>query len=585
MAKKSTIHRAEQYAEDVRNGKVIACHWVKQAVERYYNDLDQAIDKGWVFSRQHAERAINFIEHLRHVKGKWAGEYLKLEPWQCFIVWNIFGWLMAGSKSRRFTEAYVELARKNGKSTLAAGIALYLEFADKEMGAEVYSVATTRDQARICFKYAQDMVRFSDLKKYALVTRDAIVYEPLGCSYKPLSSDARNLDGCHSHGVIVDEYHAHRTDEVYDVMQTSMGARQQPLMLIITTAGLNTSVPCYAYRKTMTKVLDGSLDADRNFAIIYTLDDPEEVDDPAMWVKANPCYGISLSEEWLGDQYDKMKREPSKIANIMTKSFNVWMDAPTVWIPDAMWSEMESVVPIDDLDGKECTGALDLGAVNDYCSVVLKFNVNGRHQFLWRFYIPEDKYRQRYAMQRENANIEEWVRKGHLIVTPGNVTDYDYIVADIAELGKKYKISTIAYDPWNSSSIVPKLVDIGAQMNPFTQTIGNYAMPTKEFERLVGLGVIDHYDNPIARWMLSNVVIREDVNGNKRPDKAKSSEKIDGIVAAIMALGQAMSDSANSQHIYERRGILGFDDEFTEGLTSNTTTDNDNYDFDIYDEY
>ena len=577
MAKKETKHRAEQYAEDVRSGKIVACHWVKQAVERYYRDLDQALDKGWVFSRQHAERAINFIERLRHVKGKWAGEYLKLEPWQCFIVWNVFGWLMAGTMTRRYTEAYVELARKNGKSTLAAGIALYLEFADKEMGAEVYSVATTRDQARICFRYAQDMVRFSDLKSYAVVTRDAIAYEPLGCTYKPLSSDARNLDGCHSHGVIVDEYHAHRTDEVYDVMQTSMGARQQPLMLIITTAGLDTSVPCFAYRKTMTQVLDGALDADRNFAIIYTLDDIEEVDNPAMWIKANPCYGISLSEEWLVDQYEKMKREPSKIANIMTKSFNVWMDAPTVWIPDAAWSGIESVVPIEGLAGQKCVGALDLAAVNDYCSLALKFNINGRHQFLWRFYIPEDKYRNRAEMQRENANIEEWVRKGYITVTPGNVTDYDYIIRDIAELGEQYDITAMAYDPWNSSSIVPKLVEQGVNMQPFTQTISNYAMPTKEFERIVGLGIVDHYDNPVARWMLSNVVIREDVNGNRRPDKKKSSEKIDGIVAAIMALGQSMSDKVTEQHIYERRGILGFDDD-------DESNDINAYNYD-YDEY
>ena len=576
MAKKETKHRAEQYAEDVRSGKIVACHWVKQAVKRYYRDLDQALDKGWVFSRQHAERAINFIERLRHVKGKWAGEYLKLEPWQCFILWNAFGWLMAGTMTRRYTELYIELARKNGKSTLAAGIALYLEFADKEMGAEVYSVATTRDQARICFRYAQDMVRFSDLKSYAVVTRDAIVYEPLGCTYKPLSSDARNLDGCHSHGVIVDEYHAHRTDEVYDVMQTSMGARQQPLMVIITTAGLDTSVPCFVYRKTMTQVLDGTLEADRNFAIIYTLDNLEEVDDPSTWVKANPCYGISLSEEWLVDQYEKMKREPSKIANIMTKSFNVWMDAPTVWIPDAAWSGIESVVPMEQLSGQKCVGALDLAAVNDYCALCLKFNINGRHQFLWRFYIPEDKYRNRAEMQRENANIDEWVRKGYIVVTPGNVTDYDYIIRDIAELGEQYEITAMAYDPWNSSSIVPKLVELGVNMQPFTQTISNYAMPTKEFERIVGLGIVDHYDNPVARWMLSNVVIREDVNGNRRPDKKKSSEKIDGIVAAIMALGQSMSDKVTEQHIYERRGILGFDDDDDNNL------DLYNYDNDEY---
>lgn len=578
MDRKETKHRAEQYAEDVRSGKIVACHWVKQAVERYYSDLDQALDKGWVFSRKHAERAINFIEHLRHVKGRWAGEYLKLEPWQCFIVWNIFGWLMAGTMTRRYTEAYVELARKNGKSTLAAGIALYLEFADKEMGAEVYSVATTRDQARICFRYAQDMVRFSDLKSYAVVTRDAIAYEPLGCTYKPLSSDARNLDGCHSHGVIVDEYHAHRTDEVYDVMQTSMGARQQPLMLIITTAGLDTSVPCFAYRKTMTQVLDGALEADRNFAIIYTLDDIEEVDNPTTWLKANPCYGISLSEEWLRDQYDKMKREPSKIANIMTKSFNVWMDAPTVWIPDAAWSGIKSIVPMEALAGQKCVAALDLAAVNDYCSLCLVFNISGRYQFLWRFYIPEDKYRNRAEMQRENANIEAWVRNDIITVTPGNVTDYDYIIRDIAELSETYDITAIAYDPWNSSTIVPKLVEQGANMQPFTQTISNYAMPTKEFERIVGLGIVDHYDNPVARWMLSNVVIREDVNGNRRPDKKKSSEKIDGIVAAIMALGQSMSDKVTEQHIYERRGILGFDDD------DDTIEDNNLYDYDN-DEY
>lgn len=557
---KQQLHRAEQYAADVRCGKVVACHWVKQAVERYYCDLDNAIDKGWVFSRQHAERAINFIEKLRHVKGKWAGEYLKLESWQVFILWNLFGWLMAGSMTRRFTEAYVEIARKNGKSTFAAAIALYLEFADKEIGAEVYSVATTRDQARICFKYAQDMVRFSDLRNYALVTRDAIAFEKLGCTYKPLSSDARNLDGCHSHGVIVDEYHAHRTDEVYDVMQTSMGARQQPLMLIITTAGLNTSVPCYAYRKTMCQVLDGAIQADRNFAIIYTLDDMAEVDNPSMWIKANPCYGVSLSEEWLSDQYDKMKREPSKIANIMTKSFNVWMDAPTVWIPDRVWSEIESVVSQDELLGCECVGALDLASVNDYCSFVLQFKERGRYQYLWRFYIPEEKYKQRYDLQRENANIEEWVRRGYITVTPGNVTDYDYIMADIANLGAMYNIRVVAYDPWNASSIAPKLVERGIDLQPFTQTIGNYAMPTKEFERIVGLGIVDHYANPVARWMLSNVVIREDVNGNRRPDKAKSSEKIDGIVAAIMALGQSMSDHIDNTSVYARRGVIGAED-------------------------
>lgn len=561
MSKKQTLHRAEQYAADVRSGKLPACHWVRQAVERYYNDLDNAIEKGWIFSRQHAERAINFVEKLRHVKGKWASQYLRLEPWQCFILWNLFGWLMADTKTRRFTEAYVEVARKNGKSTLASAVALYMEFADRELGAEVYSVATTRDQARICFDYAQQMVRGSDLRNYAIVTRDAIAFEKMGATYKPLSSEGKTLDGKHSHCVICDEYHAHPTDEVYDVMQTSMGARQQPMMFIITTAGLNTSVPCFAYRKTMCQVLDGAMEADRNFAIIYTLDTLEEVDNPEMWVKANPCYGVSLGEEWLRDQWEKMKREPNKIANIMTKSFNVWMDAPTVWIPDRQWSEMQSVVPQDDLIGCNCVAALDLAAVNDYCALMLLFHEQERYQMLWKFYIPEEKYRNRYELQRENANIEQWVEDGYITVTDGNVTDYDYIMADIERLGQMYNITAVAYDPWNSSTVAPKLVEKGVNMQMFTQTIGNFAPPTKEFERLVGLGIIDHYDNPVARWMLSNVVIREDVNGNRRPDKAKSSEKIDGIVAAIMALGQHMSDSSSRVSVYATRGIVGDDED------------------------
>ena len=570
MAKKTSLHRAEQYAEDVRSGKQIACHWVRQAVERYYKDLDNAIEKGWYFDRQAAERAINFVERLKHVVGRWGGTYIVLEPWQCFILWNIFGWKMSATNTRRFTDAYVEVARKNGKSTLASAIALYMEFADREVGAEVYSVATTRDQARICFDYAQKMVRASDLKNYAVLTRDAIAFERLGATYKPLSSEANTLDGKNSHCVIVDEYHAHPSDAVVDVMHTSFGARAQGLMFIITTAGLSTSVPCFAYRKTLCQVLDGALEADRTFVIVYTLDDLAEVDDPQMWVKANPCVGASLSHEWLQGEYEKMKREPNKIAPTMTKSFNVWMDAPTVWIPDRAWSEMESVVPEDDLLGCSCVGALDLAAVNDYCAFMLLFHERGRYQMLWRFYIPEEKYRNRYELQRENANIEQWVKEGYIVVTDGNVTDYDYIMADIERLGQMYDITTIAYDPWNSSVVATKLVEKGINMQMFTQTIGNFAPPTKEFERIVGLGIVDHYDNPVARWMLSNVVIREDVNGNRRPDKAKSSEKIDGIVAAIMALGQWMSDNAVQESVYASRGIVGDD-----GEDDNYNDDND----------
>lgn len=580
---KTNIHPAEQYAADVRSGKILACHWIKQAVERYYNDLDHAIEKGWVFSRQHAERAIKMVEKLKHVKGKWAGQYLKLEPWQQFILWQLDGWLMAGTMKRRFLEAYVEVPRKNAKSTLAAGVSLKRGYADKELGAEVYYAATTRDQARICFEMAKRMVQMSDLKELSVVTRDAFSFEALGTTHKPLSSEAGNLDGLSASCVILDEYHAHKTDEVYDVMATSMGAREQPLMFIITTAGLSTAVPCYRYRKTMTEVLDGVIDADRTLIMIYTLDDTEEAYNPDMWVKANPNLGVSLDSEWLAGQVEKMRREPSKIASIMTKCFNIWMDAPTVWIGDAHWADMQSVVPMAELAGCRCVAALDLASVNDYAALCLLFNERGRYQFLWRFYIPEDKYKDRYELQRENANIEAWVRQGYVTVTPGNVTDYDYILADIEDLAKKYDIQCVAYDPWNSSSVAAKLVERGVNIQSFTQTISNYAFPMKEFERLVGLGAIDHYDNPVARWMLSNVVVREDVNGNKRPDKSKSSEKIDGIVAAVMALGQHLSDVKTNESVYNSRGLVGYDDD--EDIDSDNSNEYYDNNYSSYDEW
>lgn len=574
---KITLSKAEQYAEDVRSGKQVACYWVKKAVERYYNDLDNAIEKGWYFDRQAAERVIKFAERLKHVKGALAGQYLTLEPWQAFCLWNLYGFKMSATGKRRFRESYISVAKKNGKTTLAAPLSLYAGIADREGGAEVYYVAKVRDQAKICFESAKQMVTHSDLRKICVVTRDAIAYEPLGATFQALSSEANNTEGKSSHFVVLDEYHTHPTDEVYDLMQNSIVARSQPMLFVITTAGRNLSYPCYAYEQTMRQMLNGVIEADRNFAIIYTLDDPSEVHDERMWIKANPCLDKSLPIEQLREQYKQMINAPYKESNILTKHFNMWVDAPTVWIPDREWTAMQSVVPMAELAGCRCIAALDLASVNDYAALCLLFNERGRYQFMWRFYIPEEKYKDRYAMQRENANIEAWVRQGHVTVTPGNVTDYDYILADIESLAESYDIQCLAYDPWNSSSVAAKLVERGVNIQPFTQTIGNYAFPMKEFERIVGLGIVDHYDNPVARWMLANVVVREDVNGNKRPDKAKSSEKIDGIVAAIMALGQHLSDAKTNESIYNSRGLVGYDDD--------DDSDNDNEYYENYSSY
>jgi phage terminase large subunit-like protein len=258
----------------------------------------------------------------------------------------------------------------------------------------------------------------------------------------------------------------------------------------------------------------------------------------------------------------------------------MWVDAPTVWIPDKAWADIESVVDIDSLEGKPCTMAIDLAAVNDYVATCKMFTEGGRYQFLWHFFIPEEKYKARYEVQREHSNISEWVRKGYVTVTPGNTIDDSFVLASIYEDLSRYDVKAIAYDPWNSKTVASDLTERGANMQPFTQTIGNFAYPTREFERFVGLGLIDHYANPVARWMLSNVVIREDVNGNRRPDKAKSTEKIDGIVAALMALGQHLSDVEDNTSVYEHRGLLGYRDGDDAANTDNTYTNYNNYDYD-----
>lgn len=576
MAKKTSLHRAEQYAADVRSGRQIACHWVRQAVERYYNDLDNAIEKGWYFDRQAAERAINFVEKCKHIKGELAYQHIELEPWQCFCIWNLFGFRMAANGFRRFRKSYVSVAKKNGKTTLAAPVSLYMGVADGEVGAEVYYAATTRDQARICFESAKLMVERSDLSKICTTTKNAIAYERLGATFQPVSSEAANMEGKSVHCAVLDEYHQHPTDEAFDLLQNGTVSRTSPLLFVITTAGLNLSYPCYAFDQLMRKVLDGVVEDDRTFAIIYTLDNEDEVHDERMWVKANPCMGHSLSVDALRDQYKQMRNAAYKTATILTKHFNMWVDAPTVWLTNAQWGKNNSVVPAESLVGCNCYAALDLANNGDYCSYVLLFNEQDRFQFLWRFFIPEEKYKYRYDMQRENVYVAQWVDEGLLTVTPGNVTDYDYIVEALCSDMMRYNVQKIAYDPWNASQTIPKLVERGAVCEPFTQTIGNLAPPTKEFERIVLKGVVDHYDNPVARWMLSNVVIKEDVNGNRRPDKSKSSEKIDGIVAAIMALGQWMSDNAIEESVYASRGIPGDDGE--DGDDFNFDDDDDGWD-------
>ena len=551
-------HPAEIYAQQVRTGNILTCEFVQLAVDRYYRDMDNALDKGWYFDRKAAQRAISFIERLKHTKGQWAGLRFKLEPWQQFIIWNIFGWKMADG-TRRFRYAYVEIARKNGKTALSAGIGLYMLFADGESRPEVYSAATVKDQARICFSDAVEIVKATDLKNYLTPYRNSIVYELKGGMMKPLSSDYGTHDGLNPSCGIIDEFHAHKDSGMFDVIKSAFGARKQPLMFIITTAGFNKAGACYAYRDNVIKILRGINEDDTLFGIIYTMDANEEWDNPQMWIKSNPNLGVSLFPNYLEDQVNDAKNRPEAVRNVMTKNVNLWVDAEKTWILDDAWMKCVGTTEIEDLRGCECWGGLDLSNVSDITAFVLIFHENDKFQLLPFFWIPEEKMLEK--IRKENINYDLWVKAGFVKVTSGNVLDYEFVKADILQIVEIYDLQSSAYDRWNSSQTIIDLQNEGMECNPFGQGYGSMSAPSKEFEKLVLSEKIEHFGNPVLRWMLSSTLIKTDPAGNIKPNKEKSVQKIDGIVASIMALGEWMTAQAEDDNDpYSKRGMLSFND-------------------------
>lgn len=545
---------AEIYAEQVLSGGILTCEFVQLAIKRYFSDFEVALEKGWYFDRKAAARAIKFIESLKHTKGEWAGRKFILEPWQQFVVWNIFGWKLADG-TRRFRYVYIEIARKNGKTALSSGIGLYMLFADGESRPEVYSAATVKDQAKICFADAVEIVKATDLKNYITPYRNSIVYELKGGQFKPLSSDYGTHDGLNPSCGIIDEFHAHKDSGMFDVIKSAFGARRQPLMFIITTAGFNKAGACYAYRDNVIKVLRGVNQDDTLFGMIYTLDANEEWDNPKMWIKSNPNLGVSLSVDYLAGEIKDAKNRPEAVRNVMTKNVNLWVDAEKTWILDEVWQKCDGLSRVEDLKDCDCWGGLDLSNVSDITAFILLFNENNRFQLLPFFWIPEEKMLEK--IRKENINYDHWVRQGFVKVTPGNITDYDFVKADILKIAADYNLKSTAYDRWNSSQTIIDLSNEGLIFNPFGQGYGSMSAPTKQFEALVLSGQIEHFGNPVLRWMLSSTLVKIDPAGNIKPDKEKSTQKIDGIVASIMALGEWMTDQANDDsNPYNDRGLL-----------------------------
>ena len=500
---------------------------------------------GYWWDEHAANRVVEFIERFcRHHKGEWAGQPFRLEPWQREIVRTIFGWRRPDG-TRRFRTAYVEVPRKNGKTELAAAVGLYLLVADGEAGAEVYSAATKRDQARIVHNAAKQMLRRSpDLRRFVEQYRDNLVVPATASKFEALSSESHTLDGLNPHGIILDELHAHRDRHLRDVLITGTGARRQPLEWIITTAGVyNPASIGWEMHDYAVNVLQGVFEDETFFAYIAAADEEDDWQDPATWAKANPNLGVSVKLEYLEELADRAAKSPSFLNTFFRYHLNIWTQQLERWIPIEAWDRCGGPVDEGALIGRRCFGGLDLSSTIDITALALAFPAeDGSYDLVMRFWVPEDRLHER--SERDRVPYDAWARDGWLQVTPGNVVDYGFIREEIHRLADRYEIVELAYDPWNASKLAVELFGDGVPMVEFRQGYASMSPAAKEFERLVTAGLLRHGGHPVLRWMANNVTIRQDPAGNIKPDKERSREKIDGIVAAIMAIGRASVHNA-----------------------------------------
>lgn len=509
---------------------------------------ESSTDPYW-FDEEAADRVCHFFERcITHTTGELAGKPFYLIDWQRDLLRKLFGWKRPDG-TRRYHVLFLMIPRKNGKSTLAAGIALYLLLGDREPGAQVYSCAADREQARIVFKEAASMLRASPhllpLCKNSIFT-DHIRSLSLNATYRTLSSDAGTKHGLNPSGIIFDELHTQTSRDLYDTMHTAVGARRQPLEIYITTAGNRRHSICYDLYDYACKVRDGRVNDDKFLPVIYESLPEDDWTDPAVWAKANPNLGVSIKKDYIRDECAKAQVTPGYQNTFRQLHLNQWVEQETRWLDVKRWDEGGGSLHWNEfpefLRGRRCFGGLDLSTTTDITANVLMFppeNDDEPWYILPKFYIPKENMKKR--SQRDRLPFEEWVAMGAINATEGNMIDYRFVKNDILAMAEKYNVVEIAYDAWNSSQIVIELADEGLNMVQFRQGYGSLSAPSKLFEGLIAERKIAHGGHPILRSMVCNVARKSDPAGNIKPDKEKSRDRIDGIVAAIMGLGRATS--------------------------------------------
>jgi phage terminase large subunit-like protein len=535
---------AYDYAADVESGAIVACKWVKLAVKRWYRDLETGGDRGLYFDENAAARVFRFSGYCRQYEGEYAGQSLELQGWQCFIIANVFGWMRADG-TRRFRIAYEKVARKNGKSTKLAFIASYGLLGDKEGGPRVYSAATKRDQAKELYDAAEAMIDQSPkLSRLVKTYNDRIVAKKTRGRLQPLSKDSKSMDGLNVHFGLIDELHAHRDSSTWDVIKSARGARKQPLIWAITTEGFLTDGPDADQQEYATKVLEGAIEDDSYFAIIYTLDDPKKWDQEEEWIKANPNMGVSVSLSDMREQCRMAKEIPTERIEFLTKRLDLkvrgeakWMNLESFIKCKADYQDQEPFLdePSGENRGADAWGGLDLSSVEDITALSFTIRTKkGKTKTFSRGYLPEGALARR--LKKGDKSMEKFVQEGVLVLTPGETVDYDYIKADIRKGCAYFNVQGIAFDRWNSNQLVNDMIAEGVPMIEFGQGFGSMSTPMKELMVRV-LNQTVEYNNSLLYWAMSNLVADINPAGDVKPAKDKIKEKIDPVVSLIMALG------------------------------------------------
>lgn len=535
----------DKYSNDVLTGRITACSNIKLACKRF-----EHFKEIYDFREDKVDRVIKFIGLLKHYSGKSAGKQFELMDWQQFFIANIFGFYHKDTNSRVTNSVYLQISRKSGKSFLSAAISLYCLLGDGEADPQILFTATTKEQASICFGQAKQLALQLDRKEKVLsINKNEVLLNKDPGKLKVLSAEADKLDGYSPSVAIIDEFHAHKTSAVRDVMVSGQGARANPLEIIITTAGFNIEAPCKKHRDVCVEVLQGYKVDDSLFSMIFELDESDNWLDESVWVKSCPCMGVTIDTAYIKRNITKAKNNPSELVPVKTKILNIWCDSAETWIPSDMINQCSTAIDWSEFSNCDVYVGVDLSAVSDLTAVSYLF-LNGDNKLVFKtnYYLPQA------ALDRHGdiAFYKEAAATGDLIITSGNVVDYRRITADINRIRDDYNanIVGVAYDKYNATQWALEMQDEGYNLIEFSQSLSSFNRPTKELERIImsEQAIID--DNRMTKYCFKNVVLRYDYNFNCKPDKSKATNKIDGTISMCQCIGGMLFNDVPLPSIY-----------------------------------